>query len=179
MKKYLIVIDAQKDFVSGVLGSEEAKAVLPNVVNRIKEAKANGERIYYTMDTHFDNYMDTLEGKKLPVPHCIVGTEGWELEDSVAELLNTLPTRCQFKKDTFGDVQLAFDFGTIANFNSDTQFEFVGYCTDICVVSNALLLRAVAPNATIICNSKCCAGTSKEAHEAALTVMRSCQIDII
>lgn len=179
--KYLVVIDMQKDFVTGALGTREAQAILPGVIERIRAAKAAGETVVYTLDTHADNYLETAEGKKLPVPHCIRGTEGWLPEEGVAEALGL--ARC-FEKPSFGCPALAeYLAGEARHWNRPVSqsmtIELIGVCTDICVISNALLIKAVLPEANLIVNSRLCAGVTPEAHEAALTVLKSCLIDVI
>lgn len=181
MKRILVVVDMQNDFISGALGTKEAVAIVPNVLEKIKEYDIND--IYVTRDTHQADYMSTNEGKHLPVEHCIEGTWGWEIEDSVKEAVKGALI---VNKPTFGSTELA---GRIAQLYttlpaSDTgkrefSIELVGLCTDICVVSNALLLKAQLPEITISVDSKCCAGVTPESHEAALTTMRMCQIEVI
>lgn len=173
MKKILVVVDMQKDFVDGALGSKEAAAIVPNVVNKIKDFEGD---IFVTYDTHFENYMDTNEGKNLPVPHCIKGTDGWELNEEVAKALaNRKYTPVE--KITFGSVDLP---GLVGKAAGDEAFtvELVGLCTDICVVSNALLLKANFPEMNILVDAACCAGVTVESHEAALTTMKMCQIEV-
>ena len=174
MKKILVVVDMQKDFVDGALGSKDAVAIVPAVVKKIREF--DGE-IFVTYDTHGENYMETAEGKKLPVPHCIKGTEGWELDSEVTAALAEKKYTA-VEKVTFGSVDLP---QIIKNTVSGEEFtiEIIGLCTDICVVSNALVLKANFPEAAITVDSACCAGVTPEKHEAALETMRSCQIDII
>lgn len=181
MKKILIVIDMQNDFITGSLGTPEAQAIVPNVVSVIKNF-AKGD-IYYTQDTHSrDDYSETLEGQKLPIQHCISGTAGWEIEESVGDELNakfgekSIHGPYCVEKITFGSNDLVDNI----EFDSDIleSITLVGLCTDICVVSNALLLRAAFPNTKIVVYEDCCAGTTPENHQAALTVMKSCQIDI-
>lgn len=171
MKKVLIVIDMQNDFVTGSLGTPEAQAIVPKVVEKVNECSATGYEIVFTQDTHFDdetgNYLNTLEGKYLPVKHCIFNTEGWGIiPDLEANSTNII------EKFTFG-----FDeWWDLFSFETDIQFELIGLCTDICVISNALILRAQFPNSEIIVHADCCAGTTPEKHSAALEVMKSCQI---
>lgn len=173
MKKILVVVDMQKDFVDGALGSKEAVAIVPNVVKKIEEF--DGE-IFVTYDTHFENYMDTNEGKNLPVPHCIKGTDGWELNKEVMDALNN-KAYTTVEKITFGSVDLP---GLVGKAAGDEEFsvELVGLCTDICVVSNALLLKANFPEMNILVDAACCAGVTPESHEAALTTMKMCQIEV-
>lgn len=173
MKKFLIVVDMQKDFVDGALGTKEAVAIVSNVVSKIREFDGT---IYATFDTHFENYMETAEGKKLPVPHCIRGTDGWKLNDSVAVALDQkgyIPV----EKNTFGSIDLPMILKDPAE--EAFSIELVGLCTDICVVSNALLLKAHFPEAEISVDSTCCAGVTTETHNAALATMRACQINVL
>lgn len=169
--KILIVVDMQNDFVSMALGTPEAQAIVPEVVKRINEHRAAGDVIIFTHDTHYDYYMETLEGKKLPVPHCIVNTKGWELIPEIEVTENDL----FILKNTFGYEGWEEE---ISNFAVD-EIELCGLCTDICVISNALILRALYPNMPITVDAKCCAGVTPEKHKAALEVMKSCQIDVI
>lgn len=172
MKKYLIVVDMQNDFVDGSLGTAEARAILPAVVGRIRDAKADGYEVIATMDTHGEDYMATSEGRKLPVRHCIRGSEGWELADAVKDALGDCAI---VEKPTFGSVRLP----ELIQPDDALTIELIGLCTDICVVSNALLLKAHFPEAQIAVNSACCAGVTPEKHRAALETMASCQIDVI
>lgn len=173
MKNFLVVVDMQKDFVDGTLGSEQAAAIVPNAVKKIENFTGD---IFVTFDTHFDDYLETAEGKKLPVKHCIIDTEGWQLND---DILKALAGRVfvPVHKLTFGSVQLAVLLAEAAQ-GEDFSVELIGLCTDICVVSNALLLKAFFPEARISVDASCCAGVTKELHEAALDTMRSCQIDV-
>ncbi len=165
MKKLLVVIDMQRDFVSGALGTKEAEAIVP----RVKELVEGAEEVVYTADTHGENYLKTREGKLLPVPHCIKGTAGWEI-------LPELYTRGAkiFKKPTFGSLALA-QYIRDGGYDDVT---FCGVCTDICVVSNALLVKAGLPEAEIRVIASACAGVTPEKHLAALETMRSCQISV-
>ncbi|MBQ1847682.1 MAG: cysteine hydrolase [Clostridia bacterium] len=174
MKKVLAVIDMQKDFVDGALGSKEAAAIVPAVVKKIKSF--DGE-IFVTFDTHFENYMDTAEGKKLPVPHCVKGTKGWELNADVAKALKKKKFT-PVEKLTFGSVELPSLIKNAVG-GEDFTVEIIGLCTDICVVSNALIIKASFPETPITVDASCCAGVTPEKHEAALETMRSCQIDVI
>lgn len=173
MKKVLIVVDMQKDFVDGALGSKEAVGIVDNVVDKIKSF--DGE-IIATYDTHNENYMDTQEGRNLPVPHCIKGTDGWELDEKVQKALDDkgFKTVC---KPTFGSVDL---INMIKDYDIDnTEIMLIGLCTDICVVSNALLLKANFPEMKLSVDATCCAGVTVEKHLAALETMRSCQIEVL
>ena len=171
MKKVLVVVDMQKDFVDGALGSNEAVAIVDNVADKIK--KFDG-KIFVTYDTHFENYMETLEGKNLPVPHCIKGTDGWKLNDKVEAALERKDVE-RVEKNTFGSTKLP---ELIKAYAGDEEFEvcLIGLCTDICVVSNALYIKANFPEMKVTVDSSCCAGVTVDAHNAALATMKSCQI---
>lgn len=170
--KYLVVIDMQYDFVSGSLGTPEAVAILENVKNKISAYCKDPEncRILYTQDTHNEQYLHTQEGQYLPVEHCIKGTNGWEI---VKELL--IPGAEIIEKPAFGSLELAERIATAGDVES---IELIGVCTDICVISNALILKARLPEVPISVDARCCAGVTPESHEKALATMRMCQIDI-
>lgn len=175
MKKILVVVDMQKDFVDGALGSKEAAAIVPAVYDIIRSF--DGDDIFVTYDTHYSNYSETLEGQKLPVPHCIEGTPGHELDEHVRFALEG-KEYTEIIKKTFG----TFEIGEILRNRypgEEIEAEFVGLCTDICVVSNILILRAFYPNSIIKVHAGACAGVSPETHQAALATMRCCQIDVI
>lgn len=173
MERYLVVIDMQKDFIDGALGSEMAQRIVPEVIRKIGEYKPGN--IYATRDTHFENYLDTLEGKKLPVTHCVKESEGWQIHPEVSA---AMPEAKIFDKYTFGSEQLAQELYQ-RSLAGEMEIELVGLCTDICVVSNALLLRAKLPGTVIRVDPKCCAGVTEETHKAALQTMKMCQIDIL
>ena len=173
MKQILVVVDMQKDFVDGALGSREAVAIVPAVEEKIRTFEGS---IFVTLDTHFENYLDTAEGKKLPVPHCIKGTPGWELNEKVQKALSGKEYTA-VEKNTFGSVDLPHLIEQAAD-GADFAVELIGLCTDICVVSNALLIKANFPEMPISVDAACCAGVTPDKHEAALETMRSCQIDI-
>ena len=176
MDKFLIVVDMQNDFITGSLGTKEAQAIVSNVVDRINACRSEGYQIIGTLDTHHENYFETQEGKKLPVKHCIAGTDGWL---PPPEINNKFAGSPVFLKPTFGCINLpGYIKETVSN-PDDMTIELIGVCTDICVVSNAILLKAYFPEATIQVNASCCAGVTPELHEAALKVMSSCQIEII
>ena len=176
-KKILIVIDVQNDFITGALRNEEAIKKLPNIVNLVNDNK--WDEIILTMDTHDKNtYLtETLEGVNLPVEHCIKGTWGWERPKELQEVLVGKITDI-FEKDTFGSVWMGGSLAATHYPKEDCEFTIVGFCTDICVVSNALLLRANFPNSKITVLRDCVAGTTPENGEAALTTMRMCQIEV-
>lgn len=171
MQKILIVVDMQNDFVTGPLGSEAAQVAAKNIAEHLLEY----DRVIFTRDTHDDDYLDTLEGKFLPVPHCIEGSEGHEVIPELMNIRSWHQEVSTLDKYSFGS------FSWIGAFNSfDCEaIEICGVCTDICVISNALILRSIFKNKRIICHKDWCAGTTKEAHEAALEVMKSCQIEVI
>ena len=172
MKKLLIVIDMQNDFINGALETEEAQAIVPNVKAKIEEYRNQGHDIIFTRDTHFDNYLCTQEGKKLPVEHCISGTRGWEIaEELCADQVRTMRT---IDKTSFGYSHW-LDY-TLYRFD---EIELCGLCTDICVVSNALIIKACVPETPITIDARCCAGVTPETHKAALTTMKMCQINVI
>ena len=175
MKKILVVIDMQNDFIDGALGTPEAVAIVENVKAKILSYPR--ENVFATRDTHHQYYMDTQEGRNLPVPHCIRGTDGWQIRPEIAELI--FPDHI-IDKPTFGSTQLAKLMEVLERREEDgIEIELVGLCTDICVVSNALLLKASMPETPISCDASCCAGVTPAKHEAALETMRSCQIRII
>ena len=173
MRRILVVIDMQNDFISGSLGTREAEAIVDAVRRKIYSYPSSD--VYYTMDTHGEDYLNTQEGKFLPVPHCIRETEGWKICPEITGLLARAKV---YEKPTFGSIQLAQDLRAIAE-KEDIELELVGLCTDICVISNALLLKAFLPETKISVDSTCCAGVTPEKHIAALKVMKSCQIEVI
>ena len=174
MKKILLVIDMQNDFISGALGSDEAERVIDNAVKVIDEFDGD---VYVTLDTHDEGYMETNEGKNLPVPHCIKGTDGWMIESRIREALDRKGFTA-IEKNTFASLELPKLLAERYDI-SDTKFELIGLCTDICIISNALLLKANFPEADISVLSFCCAGVTPKKHEAAIETMKSCQINII
>lgn len=169
MKRTLIVIDMQNDFIDCALGTNEAQTIVPNVKKKIEEYQARGDEIVFTRDTHYDDYLTTNEGKYLPVKHCIYNTEGWEIHKDI-DFSGCLV----LDKGTFGyaywDEWLDRDI---------EEIEVVGLCTDICVVSNVLILKAIFPEINITVDASCCAGVTPESHKAALTTMKMCQINVI
>ncbi len=174
MKHILIVVDIQKDFVDGALGTAEAVAMVGNAAKKIKDFSGD---IFVTLDTHFENYMKTAEGCKLPVPHCIKGTEGWELDQNIAKALAG-KNFTKVEKLTFGSTQLPELIRKVVK-DDDFDITLIGLCTDICVVSNALILKANFPEKDIYVDATCCAGVTPETHNAALITMKMCQINII
>lgn len=175
MSKYLVVVDMQNDFIDGALGTKEAQAILPKVIEKVKAFKGP---VMFTRDTHEENYLETQEGKNLPVEHCIRGTKGWELQEE----LNDYAVKSHsmiFDKPTFGSTGLAGCVSGIARYAPLDEIELVGLCTDICVISNALLLKAALPDTEIIVDASCCAGVTPESHRNALEAMKMCQVTII
>ncbi|MDE5951079.1 MAG: cysteine hydrolase [Acetatifactor sp.] len=170
--KYLIVVDMQKDFVTGVLGTREAQQILPAVADKVRSFEG---QVIFTRDTHQSDYMQTQEGKNLPVPHCIEGSEGWQLVD-VLEKIRVERNLPVYDKVTFGCPELARDLVKAVEQEPIESIELIGVCTDICVVSNALTIKAHLPEVPIYVDPACCAGVTPQAHEAALATMKSCQI---
>ena len=188
MKKILFVIDMQKDFIDGSLGSKDAQKIIPNVVNLINNFEHH-QQIIFTLDTHYENsnvedkpnYENTLEGKLLPVKHCIEGTEGYKLNAKVSNAIqNYCGTFKGYIKNTFGSLKMVNDTSLYVwdNIKSTDELFVCGLCSDICVISTCLLLRAQFPNLNITCYEDCCAGTSKKAHNAAMLIMKSNQINV-
>ena len=173
MRKILIVVDMQNDFISMALGTKEAVNIVDNVVNKIISYPSND--IFVTMDTHRGNYLETQEGKMLPVKHCIRDTEGWKLHPSIEQVINHSNI---YRKSTFSSLSLPIILRNIAN-KGDIEIEIIGLCTDICVISNALMIKAFIPEVKITVDASCCAGTTPEKHLAALEVMESCQINVV
>lgn len=176
--KILIVVDMQNDFVTGVLSTNEAKAIINPIVNKIEQYRKDTKNdVIFTKDTHYKDYLRTFEGKRLPVEHCLLGTEGHNLIPELKPRNGEIVTR----KETFSYE----DWGCLITEDLNIQvddiesIELCGVCTDICVVSNALVLKMIFPNTKITIDAKCCAGTTPEKHKAALEVMKSCQIDVI
>ena len=169
--KILIVIDMQNDFIDGALGTPEAVEIVPAVAEKIRQYREAGNLVVFTRDTHGEDYLDTQEGQNLPVIHCVEGTSGWEISPQLpvenARIIN---------KPSFGSLELA-DY--VASFEQIDSIELVGLCTDICVISNALILKAAVPETPIAVDPACCAGVSPESHDNAIAAMKVCQIDIL
>ena len=172
MQEILVVVDMQNDFVTGPLGTPEARTILPKVAEKVKNFPG---RVLFTRDTHEENYLESREGKVLPVPHCIRGTRGWEICPELETLRKEEPVdKCTFGSTGLGEVLRAADqYGEKIG-----KITLVGVCTDICVISNALLLRAFLPEAEIAVDAACCAGVTPESHQTALRAMKACQIAI-
>ena len=172
MQDILVVVDMQNDFIDGALGTKEAVTIVPKVEEKIRNF--NGT-VLFTRDTHENWYLETQEGKKLPVPHCIRDTEGWQIRRELDILRKTEPV----DKETFGSTDLADDLVAMNIDDEIKSITFVGLCTDICVISNALLVKAALPEVPIIVDAACCAGVTPESHENALKAMEMCQVEVV
>ena len=170
MKKAIVVVDMQKDFIDGALGTKEAQEMLPHMEAKLSAAQAAGTKLVFTMDTHGEDYLATQEGRRLPVPHCIRGTEGWEIAASLQPFVRA--AAAVVEKPAFGSTELP------ALLEDCDEIELVGLCTDICVISNALVLKAFYPEKKISVDASCCAGVTVESHEDALRAMKMCQVDV-
>ena len=170
MRKAIVVVDMQNDFIDGALGTKEAQAMLPRMVEKLTAARAEGVALIFTMDTHGADYLATQEGKKLPVPHCIRGTVGWAIADALTPFVKE--AEAVIEKPTFGATALPT---TLREYDA---IELVGLCTDICVISNALLVKAFYPEKRICVDAACCAGVTPESHANALAAMRMCQVEV-
>lgn len=168
--RILLVIDMQNDFIDGALGTKEAQAIVGNVKAKIEEYRKKGDTVIFTRDTHGEDYMTTQEGKNLPVPHCIKGTEGWE----ISPLLETGDSLI-IDKPTFGSKELSEYLSGVEGLS---EVELIGLCTDICVISNAMLIKAFMPEVRVSVDGSCCAGVTPESHSNALGSMKMCQIEI-
>ena len=171
----LIVVDMQNDFISGSLGTPEAQAILDGAVAKVRNWQ--GE-VLYTLDTHGPDYAETQEGKRLPVPHCIKGTDGWRVPNTLQKALDAHGAQA-FEKGAFGSPQLAQALAERNTREPIASIELIGICTDICVVSNALLIKAFLPEVPVSVDASLCAGVTPAAHEAALTTMESCQVEVL
>ena len=169
--KALICVDMQNDFIDGALGTKEAEAIVPFVKEKLRKARQEDTEVIFTRDTHFEDYLTTQEGKKLPVEHCIKNTEGWEISRELEVLDSVI-----FDKITFGSVELPEYLKKIKDLE---DVELIGLCTDICVISNAMLIKAAFPEITVRVDSSCCAGVTPESHENALNAMKMCQIEVL
>ena len=169
--KVLVVVDMQKDFIDGALGTKEAAAIVPAVAARIKNARSDGETVVYTRDTHHEDYLQTQEGKNLPVPHCIAGTDGWQIDAALDAAGSTV-----FDKPGFGSPALIEYLKGLADLEA---VEFIGLCTDICVITNAMMTKGALPEIPLSVRADCCAGVTPQSHENALNAMKICQIAVI
>jgi len=172
MRKILVVVDMQNDFIDAALGTAEAVAIVDAVKEKIRSYPI--DNVIATMDTHGEDYLKTQEGKNLPVVHCVKGTDGWRIRPDVAALLDGAKI---YEKPTFGSTALAADLKALSE-REEIELELIGLCTDICVVSNALLLKAYMPEVKISVDAACCAGVTPKKHLAALETMRSCQVEV-
>lgn len=187
--KVIVVVDMQNDFITGALGTPEAEAIVPVMVERLKELNSGDNLIMFTKDTHYDDYMDTQEGKNLPVPHCIEGTLGWSINKQISSFVDYGSNFCFYSakdilksriiKNTFGSIRLAEIIRDLLPDNPIDEIILMGVCTDICVVSNAMLIKAYCPEVQVTVDASCCAGVTPERHLAALETMKSCQIKVI
>ncbi len=171
--KVLIVVDMQNDFIDGALGTPEAVSIVGNVKAKIEEYRKNNDRVIFTRDTHHDNYMETQEGAKLPVPHCIEGSEGWRIRAELEPEEDVV-----IDKPTFGSYELVDTLREICEETPPESIELVGLCTDICVISNAMMIKAAFLETPIIVDSSCCAGVTPASHDNALDAMEMCQIEV-
>lgn len=169
-KKVLVVVDMQNDFIDGVLGTQEAQAIIPKVVEKIRSYEERGDEVLFTMDTHGEDYLKTQEGQKLPIVHCVKGTAGWQLHQAIRPY-----GRKVFEKTCFGSLGCA---EYIAG-RGYAEVELIGVCTDICVLTNALLIKTLLPESIVRVDSSCCAGVTPDSHETALAAMRMTQIEIL
>ncbi|MCM1112580.1 MAG: cysteine hydrolase [Muribaculum sp.] len=169
--KILVVVDMQKDFIDGALGTKEAQAIVPKVVQKIREFDG---MVVATRDTHQSDYLTTQEGRNLPVEHCIEGTDGWQIHPKVAALLTEEPVN----KPAFGSVELGERLRQFGEREKIESITLIGLCTDICVISNAMILKAALPEVPVIVDAECCAGVSPESHLRALEAMKVCQIQL-
>lgn len=185
--RVLVVVDVQNDFVTGALGSLSAQSIIPHMRERIKSYADGDTLILFTKDTHYDDYESTFEGKHLPIKHCQYMTSGWSLVKDISTLADGYSNflifsdgevvRSRVIKETFGSIKL---MEILKKYEHElTDITFMGFCTDICVISNALMARTYLPNTQIIVDASCCAGTTLDKHLAALEVMKSCQVDVI
>ena len=176
MEHILVVVDMQNDFIDGALGTKEAREIVEAVAEKIREFKGS---IYGTLDTHSKDYLSTQEGKNLPVPHCILGEEGWALHPDIMDAISETEAEVMdfCRKDTFGSIELC-ELLKQRYEGKDAEIQFIGLCTDICVISNALMVKAALPEAKLIVHADLCAGVTKESHDNALNAMKMCQVDI-
>lgn len=177
--EYLVVVDMQNDFVSGALGTAEARSSVPYVVGRVEDGIHRGEEVLFTRDTHGPGYLDTQEGRKLPVPHCVRGTEGWEIIEQLRKYAAHPIDKPTFGSQYLGALLKSRDEDLRKQGKSGVEkVTLVGLCTDICVISNAMLIKAFLPEAEVAVDAKCCAGVTPESHKNALEAMKMCQITV-
>lgn len=174
--RVLVVVDMQNDFIDGSLGTQEAASIVPGVVEQIRKFEGS---VIATRDTHGQEYLDTAEGKKLPVVHCVKGTEGWQIREEVSRALTEKGECMIIDKPSFGSVELGEHIRELSRTEEIEEITLIGLCTDICVISNALLLKAYLPESNVRVISSCCAGVTPGSHEQALEAMKMCQIEIL
>lgn len=190
MHKILVVVDMQNDFITGSLGTKEAKEIIPGVANLIRDFNFNKDPVVFTRDTHEVNYKDKQEGKRLPIEHCIINTEGWHLHPDIMKVIDYISSSILdhevrfvnnevYDKNTFGSLILSEDLCRLYENKIIDEIHFVGLCTDICVISNAVITKAYCPEARIVIHKDLCAGTTPKAHERALETMKGLQMDIV
>jgi nicotinamidase-related amidase len=190
MKKILIVVDMQNDFIDGALGSPMAEAIVDNVAKKIHEYSDNNDIILFTKDTHYSSdYLVTEEGRNLPVKHCILGTHGWMIKDGLLEQVDACKKHNSWvvRKPTFGaeDLIKVLRYKVSDITNSDNEdgsgftVELVGLCTDICVISNAVIAKTALPNAHIVVDAACCAGVTPESHDTAIKAMQAIMVEVL
>lgn len=172
MKDVLIVVDMQNDFIDGALGTKEAVKIVPKVVEKVRSFQGT---VFFTRDTHHKNYLETQEGRRLPVPHCIEDSEGWK----ICPVLEALRTEPAINKSAFGSWELAKRLRAMNEKEGIASVTLAGLCTDICVIANAMLIKAALPEITVRVDGACCAGVTPESHQTALEAMKMCQIDIV
>ena len=181
LRKILVVVDMQNDFIDGPLGNEHTKAIVDKVVDKINNFK--GDMLFYTMDSHSKDYNDTQEGKNLKVPHCIYLSHGWNLNNLVATAIEYARMRLsvvyESVKPTFGSTDLILELATYISIKERFEIEFVGVCTGICVISNVMLVKSFFPEAIVTVDASCCACVTPESHKTALEAMKMCQVNII
>ncbi|MCR5148890.1 MAG: cysteine hydrolase [Eubacterium sp.] len=177
MQKFLIVVDMQKDFIDGTLGTAEAVKIVPAVKARIEKALLEGEKVVFTRDTHREDYLSTQEGKNLPVVHCIENTEGWQISSELRALSETKGVKV-INKPTFGSRVLAEYLAAENEIEEISEITLIGLCTDICVISNAMMIKAFLTEVPVKVVADCCAGVTPESHENALKAMTMCQIAV-
>lgn len=185
--KILVVVDMQNDFIDGVLGTPEAKKIVPNVVDKIKNCSGDTV-VLFTKDTHYEDYLETQEGKNLPVKHCIMGTHGWSINDDVSNAAKNFNgalyssmdvVNGRIIKETFGSTLLPFVIADIEEDNKIDSIELIGLDSDICVLTNALVLKTYFPEIPIFVDASCCAGVTHESHNNAMAAMKMCQINVM
>lgn len=170
--KVLVVVDMQNDFIDGALGTKEAAAIVPAVEEKIRGFAG---KVFFTRDTHEENYMETQEGRNLPVPHCVRGTDGWQIREELKPYVKEAP----IDKPVFGSTELAEKMCRLNEKEAIESITLIGLCTDICVISNAIMLKSCLPEVEILVDSTCCAGVTVESHERALEAMKVCQIQVL